>query len=48
VEKSDVAKITGNEYHPDGSYLIKSLKIEFGHRGYRQTPVLDTLITQAV
>jgi hypothetical protein len=48
VEKSDVAKITGNEYHPDGSYLIKSLKIEFGQRGYRQTPVLDTLITQAV
>lgn len=48
LEKGDVAKITGNAYHPDGSYLVKSNKIEFGQKGYRQTPVLDTLITAAV
>jgi len=48
VEKSDVAKITGNEYHPDGSYLIKSVKIDFGSKGYRQVITPDTLITAAV
>jgi hypothetical protein len=45
IEKGDVAKITGNEYHPDGSYLVKSNKIEFGQKGYREIPVLDTMIS---
>ena len=48
LEKGDVAKLKGNAYHPDGSYLVKSLKIEFGQRGYRQVPVLDTLISASV
>ncbi len=44
IEKGDVATITGNQYHPDGSYLAKNLKIEFGIKGYKQIPTPDTMI----
>ena len=45
LEKGDVSAVTGNQYHPDGSYLTKSVKIEFGMKGYRQIPVLDNIIS---
>lgn len=44
VEKGDVASLVGNQYHPDGKYLIKSVKIDFGVNGYQQTIEPDAII----
>ena len=36
VEKNDIINLVGNQYHPDGKYLIKKVKVQFGTGGYRQ------------
>lgn len=37
VDKNDIINIVGNQYHPDGKYLIKDVQIKFGTGGYRQS-----------
>lgn len=44
AEKGDVAYLIGNKYHPDGKYLIKSLRIYCGVDGYRQEIFPDSII----
>lgn len=44
VEKGDVAYLIGNKYHPDGKYLVKSVRISCGIKGYKQTIFPDSII----
>lgn len=44
VEKGDVAYLIGNQYHPDGKYLIKGVRITSGINGYRQIITPDSIV----
>jgi len=44
AEKGDVAYLIGNKYHPDGKYLIKSLRITMNTSGYKQIIYPDSII----
>lgn len=47
LTKGDVAVITGNEYHPDGKYLVKQVVKRFGVGiGYKQTIYPHRLINE--
>jgi len=46
VEKGDIAVIEGGKYNPDGSYLIRQVKVSSGLSGYQQTIYLDQILTQ--
>jgi len=37
VEKNDIISLVGNQYHPDGKYLVKEIRIKSGVGGYKQT-----------
>lgn len=43
-EKGDVAYLVGNQYHPDGKYLGKSVRISSGTDGYKQIITPDSII----
>jgi hypothetical protein len=44
LDKGDVANIIGNQYHPDGKYLVKNIRILSGVSGYRQIITPDSII----
>lgn len=48
VEKGDIAVIEGGKYNPDGSYLIRQVKVTSGISGYKQTIFLDQVLTQKI
>jgi hypothetical protein len=46
MEKGDIAVIEGGKYNPDGSYLIRQVKVSSGITGYKQIIYLDQILTQ--
>lgn len=46
VQKGDIARIEGDDYHPDGSYLIRSVRKTSGTSGYRQIIELDQVLNE--